>query len=261
MAAKHSTPLTAERLRELLHYDPETGQFTRRGGKAVGYITERGYVRIAIDKRPHYGHRLAWLYTHGSWPTAYLEHVNGNAADNRIANLRVLKTRSRELSASRLRELLHYEPATGVFTRRIDRAGGGGGKVGEVAGYINASIGYVYICVDRRDYLAHRLAWLHVHGRWPVDQIDHINGVRSDNRLANLREATNQQNNVNRHRPRHLPRGVTAYGERFIAQIKVGPRNRYLGIFATADEAHAAYMTVANEVHGEFLPAAMPTSI
>jgi hypothetical protein len=88
-------PLTAERLRELLNYDPATGVFTwkQRGrgrpvGRPAGGKNGRGYINIQIDEEQHQAHRLAWLHSFGHWPGSSLDHVNGDPADNRIANLR-----------------------------------------------------------------------------------------------------------------------------------------------------------------------------
>ena len=93
----------------------------------------------------------------------------------------------------RLRELLDYDPDTGAFTWRVSK---GAAKAGSIAGSVNGD-GYLYIMIDGRGYRAHRLAWLHVYGVWPANQIDHINCVRSDNRLENLREATQAENRRN----------------------------------------------------------------
>src|SRR5712671_2076486 len=87
--------LRAERLRALLDYAPETGLFywrVRRGsaaaGREAGTLAPGGYPVIAIDRALHYAHRLAWLYVHGEHATGEVDHVNGDPADNRIANLR-----------------------------------------------------------------------------------------------------------------------------------------------------------------------------
>lgn len=90
------TPLTANRLRELLDYDPATGVFTRRvttssraqAGQQVGCPTARGYLRVQLDGQMHYLHRLAWLYVSGNWPANGLDHIDGNVKNNSIANLR-----------------------------------------------------------------------------------------------------------------------------------------------------------------------------
>jgi hypothetical protein len=86
----------ADRLRALLDYAPEAGSFTwkvNRGGRikagdAAGHRTTRGYIEIFADGRRYWAHRLAWLHVHGAWPEGSIDHLNGDSADNRIANLR-----------------------------------------------------------------------------------------------------------------------------------------------------------------------------
>jgi hypothetical protein len=100
-------PLTQARLKEVLHYDPDTGSFrwflhagTRRAGQPAGNKAPKRYVQIQIDGGKHYAHRLAWLYVYGNWPDGELDHVNGTKADNRIANLRQA-TRQQQRANSR----------------------------------------------------------------------------------------------------------------------------------------------------------------
>lgn len=84
-----TTDLTAERLRQILSYDPMTGQFIRlKTGRRVGDKSGSGYITIYVDGRSRNAHRLAWLYVHGRWPDFYIDHINGDRTDNRIANLR-----------------------------------------------------------------------------------------------------------------------------------------------------------------------------
>ncbi|MCK9994454.1 MAG: hypothetical protein Dbin4_02974, partial [Alphaproteobacteria bacterium] len=99
-----------------------------------------------------------------------------------------------ELTQSRLKELLHYDPDTGVFTRRVQTSSNA--RVGDVAGCLHPE-GYRHIQIDGKRYAAHRLAWLYMTGEWPTNQLDHLNGVRDDNRWGNLREATHGQNQQN----------------------------------------------------------------
>lgn len=96
-----STNLTAQRLRELLSYDPDTGDFTRithkRGrrpadGAAAGCRTDRGYIHIHASGRIYKAHRLAWLYVHGVWPDGDIDHIDGNKTNNRANNLRSVST-------------------------------------------------------------------------------------------------------------------------------------------------------------------------
>jgi hypothetical protein len=101
---------------------------------------------------------------------------------------------SQTLSQNELKTLLNYNQDTGVFTCKIYR--GGLAKVGDIAGKVE-SYGHRRIKVNGKLYLAHRLAWFYVYGVWPTNDLDHINRIRDDNRLANLREATQAENSQN----------------------------------------------------------------
>lgn len=102
------------------------------------------------------------------------------------------------LTAERARELLDYNPETGVVRWRAPSAPQSQITVGAEAGCVNRAIGYRYISINDRRYLTHRLAFLIMVGRWPHDEIDHINGVKDDNRWSNLRETGRVGNNRNR---------------------------------------------------------------
>lgn len=144
------------------------------------------------------------------------------------------------ITQERLKELLDYDSSTGIFVWRKSRQCV---SVGSIAGTIYNS--YNRIVVDGKSYRAHRLAWLWVHGESPVNEIDHINGVCSDNRIDNLRLATRKQNNENnklRTDNSSGYRGVHFLKGRDKWQARISHHNRRisLGVFDTAEEAAIA---------------------
>ena len=147
-------------------------------------------------------------------------------------------------------EALSYDPATGQFTWKKGR------RQGRHAGFANGG-GYVGIKVKELTCLAHRLAWLLVHGDWPSAQIDHINGDPADNRIANLRLATPAQNGANARRRSDNRSGFKGVGwhkktRKWRANIVRDGRMRSLGYFDTPEQAAEAYATAAKALRGEF---------
>ena len=155
-----------------------------------------------------------------------------------------------DLTAERLREILHYDPETGIFTWRVRTSRCV--KIGSECSH-RGSIGYVVIQILSTPYSAHRLAWLHVTGSWPIGVIDHINGVRDDNRFCNLRDVSNTENLQNRRRPNKNTSsgflGVHRVADAWVAQIGVNGRNTHIGIFKTPELAHAAYIEAKKNLH------------
>jgi len=154
------------------------------------------------------------------------------------------------LSQERLKELLNYDCETGVFTNKVNR---GRVRAGDVAGATQA-VGYVIIGVDGTRYYAHRLAWLYTHGCWPAELIDHKDGDKSNNRIGNLREANDGQNNENRCEAKVNNMsglmGVSRHVDGlFFSRISVNKKKRHLGYFKTAEEAHQAYLKAKSELH------------
>ena len=150
-----------------------------------------------------------------------------------------------------LKNVLEYEPDTGHFIRikcKIRTL------IGKVAGNLHPN-GYVYIEINEKPYRAHRLAWLYTHGRWPAEHIDHINGIKNDNRIANLREATRSQNMKNSKLQKSNTSGLKGAYKReygYVSTIRHEGREVYLGFFKTAEEAHLAYCNAAEMHHKEF---------
>ncbi|PYE89607.1 HNH endonuclease [Phyllobacterium leguminum] len=158
------------------------------------------------------------------------------------------------ISFDRLHKLLEYVPAEGHFVWKSRSISEFASEMqwkrwrtryeGKKAGSVNGS-GYRHIQLDRRHYLEHRLAWLYYYGEFPANEIDHINGDKADNRLANLRHVTAVQNNQNKKRPSHNTSGVIGVAParsrgKWIAHIKVGEENIYLGTFKSIELAAAA---------------------
>ncbi|TIW28719.1 MAG: HNH endonuclease [Mesorhizobium sp.] len=155
------------------------------------------------------------------------------------------------ISQSRLQELLSYDPDTGIF-----RWLPGTKLAGAIAGS-RAVLGYWVIGVADKSYKAHRLAHLYMTGAFPTDQIDHINGNREDNRWVNLRPATNTENARNASVGKNNTsgfKGVSYHKDtgKYQARIMVDRQLIHLGIYDTAEDAHAVYSAAAKDLHGKF---------
>ena len=155
------------------------------------------------------------------------------------------------ISVGSLREAIHYDPDTGVFTWRIDAARSV--KAGTVAGCVEKRIGYCTIGIKGKVYKAHRLAWLYVTGEWPDGLIDHINGVKHDNRFVNLRVVNETGNSQNIRKPNKRNKsgfmGVIFFQRKWRANITHKRKTRWLGDFETPEEAHEAYLMAKRKLH------------
>lgn len=147
----------------------------------------------------------------------------------------------------RLLELFSYDKDTGRLIRKIATGYRGRNQTGTLAGSLHKQTGYIFISVDNRRYLAHRVIWLMCYGVSPEGQIDHINGNRADNRLCNLRDVSRSVNQQNR-RTTYAKSGFAgAYKKGNYWYSKIG--RVHLGYFKTAEEAHAAYIRAKRDKH------------
>ncbi len=158
------------------------------------------------------------------------------------------------LTQEQLKTLLSYDPETGVFvwinpaSRRV--------KIGDIAGKVDYHK-YVKIRVNYILYPAHRLAWLYIHGTFPENEIDHKNGVKSDNRISNLRPATRSENCMHRKilsSSKSKIKGVSwnKRDKKWIARCSVNGTRHLLGYFDNPEEASIIYQEFAKKNHGEF---------
>lgn len=149
------------------------------------------------------------------------------------------------LTQSKLKDQLNYNPETGIFTwvsikQKV--------HIGMIAGGYTDK-GYILINIFGRKYAAHRLAWLYVYGEFPPDLIDHINGIKDDNRICNLRKATPAENNQNIRKAFKSNKssgllGVSwlEYKKKWHSRIVINGKQKSLGFYKTPMEAHEAYI-------------------
>lgn len=152
-----------------------------------------------------------------------------------------------------LHEIFSYDPETGIFVRNIYRSSKA--KKGDIVGSPNN--GYLFISINRKTYAAHRLAWLYVYGYYPVKKLDHKNQIRHDNRISNLREATDVENSCNRKIHANNSsgyKGVSYHLEtgKWRARCSMNNKDHSLGLYDSPEEAYKAYLTFASKYHGEF---------
>jgi hypothetical protein len=154
-----------------------------------------------------------------------------------------------ELTVDELKALLTYDPITGDFRWNLTPKRT---SLSRVAGCVD-TIGYLIIRIRGKGYKAHRLAWLYMHGEWPKQCLDHINGVRSDNRMENLREVSTRENSQNKGRHRAgKAAGITApcrNHPKWTASIMIKGKSTYLGSFLTEQEAHEIYSQAVASVN------------
>ena len=154
-----------------------------------------------------------------------------------------------------LKSILHYDPITGLFRWRHGGRSHAGKRLPWAVAGSPHNCGYIVIGINRKIYLAHRLAWLYMHGQFPSKVIDHKNGNRNDNRIENLRDVSHQVNCQNKriagakNTSGYL--GVSWRKDRNMwrASINIDGRMKALGHYKTAEEAHEAFLKAKRKLH------------
>lgn len=286
-------PMPRDELRKLLSYDRGTGILTWLECPAGGNGARRvkpgtpvqcrnayGRVVVRINGALYQAHRIIWFLETGTWPPHEIDHINGICHDNRWCNLRLatpsenvrymwqlkhereggpkpppplrpVRCKNDRVSLEEVAELLSYDPATGHFTWRAARSRRI--KIGDRAGSLKRE-GYVCIRIGPVIHKAHRLAFVMMTEQWPEGEIDHANGIKSDNRWVNLRLATRGQNQHNRsfRVSKSGFRGVHQNRNGYRAQICINRKLIQFPIRPTPEAAYADYCAAAREHHGPF---------
>lgn len=156
------------------------------------------------------------------------------------------------ITAQELRSLLHYEPDTGIFRWIASR--GSRATIGAEVGSAD-SYGYKTVRLNKKSYKLHRLAWLYTYGCWPSGDLDHINGIRSDNRIENLRDVSRKVNLENQRTAKNnRSTGILGvyFDKRknvFYSRISMHNKSIHLGSFLTPELAQAAYLEAKRRLH------------
>lgn len=150
-----------------------------------------------------------------------------------------------------IEQLLSYDHRTGSFTWKLDRSQRV--KIGSIAGGLNGG-GYVQISIGGKIFQAHRLAWIVCHGHEATGQIDHINRIKNDNRIENLRDVSrseNKQNTLLSSANKSGFKGVSFKSElnKWYAQICLNKKKIHIGYFANKEDASQAYIRTAQKLH------------
>jgi hypothetical protein len=161
-----------------------------------------------------------------------------------------------KITADRAREVFSYDAETGVITRKVD---GLKSKKGDVVSGAGNSRGYKRASLDGERFYLHRLVWLLHYGHWPKQEIDHIDGDRSNNAIKNLRDVSHSVNMHNlkspmsRNKAGYLGVSPASWCDRYQATIFVDGRHNHLGYFDDPKDAHKRYMEAKKELHAGFV--------
>ena len=197
-------------------------------------------IHVSLNGTKFLAHRIIWLLYNDDLPP-HIYHIDGNNLNNQLSNLIGSIKITGEITKEKLDELFYYKD--GKLYNRISR--GSRAVAGSEAGSEDAQ-GYMQVCINKKVYKVHRIIWLMTYGEWPKNEIDHINRIKKDNKIENIRDVTGVQNKLNNGAGGFT---VTKYG--YVAKIKSNNKSRYLGTYPTSDEAHRVYLDAKEELWQE----------
>jgi hypothetical protein len=165
--------------------------------------------------------------------------------------------RTYSFTHERLKEMVNYDPETGIFTWRKKNPKNHFVKPGDICGHLNKD-GYIVMSIDSVRCKAHRVAWFYMTGKWPKKLIDHKNRIKSDNRFCNLRECNVSQNKINGAMNKNNTSGFRGVyrrngNGRYRTKVRKGNKTVWFGPFDTPEEAYKVYLRENAKLHGEFI--------
>lgn len=241
---------TKEILSEKFVYDGKDLIFSKDSGKGGRFARgskagslSKGIRMVCVNGKYYQAHQLIWTMAYGEWPQRAIRHINGILDDNRLENLSMDSMargkKDEVVNVDRLKEVFTYDPETGIFRWKISPRNRT--LPGDLAGHVNDS-GYMVVTIDKQLLRMHRAAWAIYYGEMPSKHIDHINGIRSDNRICNLRLATKSENCQNTARRKDNKTGAKGVHYRkdtgkYSATISLNGKTMNLGCFDDFESA------------------------
>ena len=256
------TELTHEELTRLLDYDPETGVFRWRvGGKGrkVGSIAGCREIKgtgISVNGTKYKSRRLAWFYVYGEMPRNRLFVKNGDLCDDRIANIGMVPDKPKELTHKYLKQCIDYNPETGEFKWKITESNNIYGNDAFCVHTDRNNVITLRTVILCKGYMTNRLIVFWMTGYMPSPNriVMNIDNNALNLKWSNIKVGSQSEANMkNRNIGNLASKGVyfNKKCNKYCAQIKINGKQKYLGLFKTEAEAHAAYMKAARKRHSE----------
>ena len=172
--------------------------------------------------------------------------------ESNVIEVLIMNKKESKLDQTKLKIILNYDKSTGIFT--INSPYCHKQRIGQIVG-TKRIFGYLGCQINNYNYLMHRLAWLYIYGVWPTHEIDHRNGIKTDNRISNLRDCNHNINTQNKTKPHSNNRsgylGVSPNHSRNKWRVRIGVNNKYIhiGYYDSPESAYKAYLNAKRKYH------------